>query len=327
MELLECDDFKPFKTPSRPKTTNNISQRPKSPVNKNKKNTKSADKSHKINLTKITPKGKRASVIDPPSDFQDNKDKNINDSFEMLENYINKTFGDGKLINDVDFDNFFNCDQKEINGFFAENKENGNFSLSTILNDDSSIDPRLINENDNLSIPENFKSNNSSPPSDCNDMDHYSIQYDKKISVLESKIAPHNNSKYITDNHLPSEEFDELISSLDDLQNFTKTQLKKADRKTSKAKFQTQKSTNSLNSSFGSNSDKKKNLSSLKRSISLLDPVLKPRSLKNKKDVENYFEEHEHRNHKREVSSIQKDCWGCTARAKKNRHNLILISE
>lgn len=301
MELLECDDFKPFqiktqKLPSRPQTTDNTTQRPKSPqINKNKKiTTKSADNSHKINLTKITTKGKRASVIDPPADFQD---KSINDSFEMLENYINKTFGN----EEIDFDNFIKDNRKEINGFFLDNKENDKYSLSAILNDSNSIDPRLINENDDLTIPDNFKSNNSTPISDINDIDHYSVQYDQKISVLEA-----DDNNYVNDSHLQTDDIENLISSLDDLQNFSRTPAKKTNKKLTKSSInnnkKAQKSTLSLNSSFGgNNNDKMKNLSSLKRSISLLDPVLKPKSLKNKKDVENYFEEHEHRNNKKEV--------------------------
>lgn len=303
MELLECDDFKPFNNTKRPQTTDNTSLRPKSPLvsKSNKKfatKTKSADKSHnnKINLTKITQKGKRASVIDPPQDFQD---KHINDSFEMLENFINKTFGDGSnLMDDIDdFDKIFKDNKskhEKNNVFFLSDKDN--YSLSAILSDDHNpIDPRLINENDNLTIPDDFKSNHSSPGSDVHEVDHYSEQYDKKISALEAE----------TDN-LKSDELDDLISSL----NFSnKPNTKYHPKSAAKSK-----KVNSLSSSIvgnnassnnnSANGDKKKNLSSLKRSISLLDPVLKPRSLKSKKDVENYFEEQELRTVKKEVTYL-----------------------
>lgn len=307
MELLECDDFKPYKTAPksiRPHTTVNTPQKPKSPIVKTKKISKSAEKAHKINITKIAAKHKRASVIDPPSDFQD---ENLIDSFELIENYINQNFGEGSLTNDIDFEHLCSDNKNEINNLFTQKKERENFSLNTILteskySDDTSIDPRLINENDNLTIPDNFDTNGSSPTSinDNPEIDHYSAKYDKKISALESEIGKSTYKKSISfDEHKSAEEMqlDDFISSLDDLESFSQTELKRSKL----PKKNNDKSTVSLNSS--TSNDRKKNLSSLKRSISLLDPVLKPKSLKNKKDVENYFEEQEQRNPKKEVSS------------------------
>lgn len=313
MELLECDDFKPYKTPPksisiRPHTTVNTPQKPKSPLVKIKKVSKSAEKAHKINITKTAAKHKRASVIDPPSDF---KDENLIDSFELIENYINQNFGEDSLTSDIDFEHLCSDNKNNINNHFTQKKDRENFSLSTILNeskysDDTSIDPRLINENDNLTIPDNFDTNESSPTSinDNPEIDHYSAKYDKKISALESEIGKNAHKRSVSvdhNDHKSAEEIqlDEFISSLDDLENFTQTELKRSKL----PKKNNDKSTISLNSS--TSNDRKKNLSSLKRSISLLDPVLKPKSLKNKKDVENYFEEQEQRNPKKEVSKYK----------------------
>lgn len=175
MQLLECDDFRPFESSKsaikhRPHTTDAPPSKTVtlSLLSSSKSAIKSAD----------YPK-KRASVIDPPLTFQDVK-LDHPDEFEMLENLINDHFNDEK-------DNFF------LN---KQNKDDLNLILNErkYSDDLSSIDSSLINEHDNLSIPEHFQLDSYSPTStedtdttiqNDDDVDLFSLQYDKKISKIE----------------------------------------------------------------------------------------------------------------------------------------------
>lgn len=122
---------------------------------------------------------KRASVIEPPYDFQD---ESYEDSFEMLENIINSN------ESDMNTDQLLQLLKNQKNS----NRNSDSISLSSFLkerkysDDMSSIDPRLINENDNLSIPENFNQHSPSPTMFESSFDPYSIQYDKQFQELES---------------------------------------------------------------------------------------------------------------------------------------------
>ncbi|XP_063917808.1 uncharacterized protein LOC135133350 isoform X5 [Zophobas morio] len=167
MELLECDAFKPLTSPTKPHL------RPHTAANNSvklpaKKFVKSAG----------APAPKRASVIDPPACFQD--PDAADDDFEILENLINDQFNNDEF-------------------FLTLNKHNKD-EFNVILNqrkysdDMSSVDSNLINENDNLSIPEHFKFGNysteSSEDTDTtlqNDVDVYSLQYDLKIEPPANK--------------------------------------------------------------------------------------------------------------------------------------------
>lgn len=406
LEELLAEDF-PI---HRPKTTNNTPI--KTQMTQPKKTTRSADKAKKP--LKDT-KPQRGSVIDPPNDFRDQRQ--FNDSFELLESIINENYdtlsGD---VNDSDIINLFNSSRT---GFYLHDNENSNGGLdksfgtlnnglggldnnlggldnkSYLANEDgsysenkdgrkysddmSSIDPRLINENDNLSIPENLNTDSSTPTefdnsdvyasdystlrasdvdkkkqfeektqktyfeekkqqtyfeekttlckgkvqqeSKCNgrttkqtnaknsksmpgnqtkdnskrndDVDHYSLQYDKKISQFEKSLTGKNKSKVLEHSVSLTDEVDDILSSLDDLARDVTANLqakKKNETRLPRKSSMRQNSTTSLNSSFGSG-ERVKNLSSLKRSMSLLDSVPNPRSLRSKEDVDSYFEE------------------------------------
>lgn len=291
MELLECDDLKPYST------QHNNKPRPQTAAQHISSN---FDKKKVLKSAENTPSYKRASVIDPPPAFED-KLSALEDNFELIESFLND--------NEV-----FSNQKKQIDGFFA----NGNDSLNlrAILNqrkysdDLSSIDPDLINENDNLSIPDHLKysptstldtySSDATLQNDA-DVDHYSLQYDKKISSLEPFVLPKTET---------AKEFKRSLSLLED--DFIITPLKASSPKVkpalqrtkslrgAKASSVPKKSTNvSMNSSFGpskaANLDKK-SFSSMKRSISLAPPVMKPKTFKTKEDVLNYFSEQDSRN-------------------------------
>ncbi|XP_018578090.1 uncharacterized protein LOC108916347 [Anoplophora glabripennis] len=289
MELLECDDFKelaptctPVKHTQRPHTSDVTPTKRPSPA-ANKKTIKSAEPV----LTKVSKKANRASVIEPPSSFKDSLDS-IADDFELMENLIN--------------DNFTDDNKNDTNGFYLHLKsEKESLTLSDILNsrkysdDMSTIDPMLINENDNLSIPEHFKIDDYSPTSTAdtditirNDIDCYSVQYDNKIAAFEPKVEK-KSVKTKTEKKPAVKRSVSLV-------NRAKTDdspLKATNKKlTNKTKL-TSKSVSSITSAKTVTGDKKKGLSGLKRSMTLFDPSPKPPSLKNKNDVNNYFSEQE----------------------------------
>jgi hypothetical protein len=183
MELLECDDFKPFATTKQPLThtprpytaatnaTKVVSQKP----------VKSA----------VAASKNRTSIIDPPTSFQDSE--LVEDDFEILENLINKQFNDNG-----DFFLSLNKDSKDgFNLILNERKYS---------DDMSSIDSSLINETDNLSIPEHFKLDHYSPTStedtdttiQNDSVDLYSLEYDKKIETqlnTKGKVKKCNKTK------------------------------------------------------------------------------------------------------------------------------------
>ncbi|KAI4456385.1 hypothetical protein MML48_8g00004982 [Holotrichia oblita] len=321
MELLECDDFlntPPAPPPTiqntpRPRTTNtainsNKSAASKSTVQK-KKAVKSANPKLQKGKVENPPVPKRASVIDPPVDFRDRLSM-LNDDFDAIENMINSSYTNGS--------------ESSYSSKFYTRAENNSFNLTAILNqrkysdDISIIDPRLINENDNLSIPESLHNDDSSPNSilDNNyfdlgnrydDIDQFSENFDNKMSSIEpdgTEIKLKQSiSLYDDDKFIGSGNIDEFVialseSSVDNKSSSVKNVSKpKKQIKSSKLPKCTEKSNSLENSSIGyggnSKDRKKNNLASLKRSISLLDPVQKPKTLKNKQDVQNYFNEQE----------------------------------
>ncbi|KAJ8984674.1 hypothetical protein NQ317_015765 [Molorchus minor] len=289
MELLECDDFKsltPSNNISRPHTTTGVSQAKKASPAAKKKTIKSAEPL----LTRVEKNNHRASVIEPPNTFKDSLDS-VNDDFELIENLINDQFTD---------------DNKNSNSFYLHSKpQKESLTLGDILDnrkysDDmssSSIDPRLINENDDLSIPEHFKIDDFSPTSTTdtdmtlqNDVDHYSLQYDKKIAALEPKVEKISP---------PPAERKPLVKRSVSLLNRSKTDqdsVKVTSKKlTNKSKL-TSRSVSSVSATKNVSVDKKKGLAGLKKTTALFEPLQKPPSLKNKNDVDNYFSEKQQRN-------------------------------
>ncbi|XP_060521229.1 uncharacterized protein LOC132698919 isoform X4 [Cylas formicarius] len=269
MELLDSDNFKPFapfnSQVTRPHTSNpNPIKTPTSPQVA-PKTVKSADPIKKYN---------RASVIDPPSNFKDSLDS-VNDDFELMENLINE---------------HFNADDKNFhdNGYYLHNLKNDKRSLTLdhILDnrkysdDASSIDPCLINENDNLSIPDHFKVDDYSPTYteitvQNDDVDQYSVQYDAKIEAIEPKIA----KKPIVKRSVS------LVSrSKKDTNAVGKVSVKKPSLECKKSS----KSVCSVD-----RGEKTKTLPLLKRSITLFDPSSPKTSFKNKKQVNELSEERE----------------------------------
>lgn len=245
MELLQCDDFTPFTPQSitRPHTTDTTTK--PSTINNNKP-IKSANSA------------KRSSVIDPPSQFED-KLTALNDNFELIESFIN--------------DNF--------TSFSSNNEKNLMFNRRKYSDDLSSIDPKLINANDDLSIPDNFN---------LSDTDPYSLQYDKNLSAFEP-IVP------------KAEIIDDLKRSVSLIrQNETAVDFGGARKPKTVARvnsFRQKTSPMSKSANSGSSGaagrgsagsgDKKKVVGMMKRSVSLAGPVGKPRNFRNREEVHEYF--------------------------------------
>lgn len=252
MELLECDNFKPF-TPldhsPRPHTTLPI---PTSPIVK--KTIKSADT--------IQKKHSRASVIDPPVSFKDSLDSvTDNDEFELIENMINDNFCE---------------DLRNINS----TKEPLPLANNRKYSDDltSSIDPSLINENDNLSIPEHFTRDDYSPTS--------SADIDITLQDKTGKIEPSATKK-------PLKRSLSLVNraNRDTSLSGSKSQ---GVKKVLTAASKTTKNPVSSERSFvldpkTPKPHKKKPLPLLKRSMTVFDSSPKP-SFKTKKDVNDFFD-------------------------------------
>lgn len=257
MELLQCDDFKPF-TPqpiNRPHTTDTNNINNNTSIN-NKKTIKSADIIEK-----------RTSVIDPPSQFED-KLTALNDNFELIESFINDNFST----------------------FTANNEKNLLLNNRRKYSDDlSSIDPKLINENDDLSIPDHFKS-------DFSDTDPFSLQYDKNISAFEpivpkteiihdlkrsvSLLQPNNNETAVD---FGAPRLHKPKTALPKVNSFRKKQGTTAVKSTGSI-------VNSSTSKGGTAGDKgKKSMPVMKRSLSMADPMRKPRNIKNKEEVQDYL--------------------------------------
>lgn len=262
MELLECDDFKPF-TPS-----NRTLKTPTSPQS----------------VKKPT---KRESVIDPPITFKDSMESvTDNDDFELIENIINEHFGESPKESET--------------GFYLHNikADKDPLALDNILDRKYSddIDPRLINENDNLSIPEHLKVEDYSPTSTStigtdntlqNDVDHYSVLYD-------SKIEPKATKKPLMKRSLSLVNRSKRETTLTSTKSFNTT-VKKPSNQTVKPKVTNKNNVTQKNNNLSSTKkpstkapEKKKALPLLKRSMTLIDPAPKP-SFKNKQEVNNFF--------------------------------------
>lgn len=175
------------------------------------------------------------------------------DEFEQIENIINNEYQRNEKV-----------DNKAI-----ESEQNANERKYS--DDFSSIDPSLINENDNLSIPDNLLIESYSPE----DVDLYSVQYDKKISSSEPLTFPKIDTK--RPESFDDIDFDELMSALNDDCDEMLLVLG------SKNDF------NNCSSGISPVKDNKKFLEPIKRSISLSNPVVKARSMKNKQDIQDYL--------------------------------------
>lgn len=208
-------------------------------------------------------KQQRSSVIEPPSQFND-KLTTLNDNFELIESFINDNFST----------------------FTTVNTNNNRRKYSDDL---SSIDPKLINENDDLSIPDHFKS-------DFSDTDPFSLQYDKNISAFEpiipkseiihdlkrsvSMFQQNNNGKMETATRLHK----------------PKTALPKVNSFRRKQQQSDTIMTKSMGSVVNSSAKGKKTVPVMKRSLSMADPVTKPKNFKNKQEVQDYFNEKKEKN-------------------------------
>lgn len=241
MELLNCD--KP-KTPL-------LQPNNKSPLNKTTTPQRNVRLSSLNTLKPITQSQYT------PSNNRISKTSNLSksDEFEQIENLINDEYRKHEKIDNKNTENEINSNERKYSDDFT------------------TIDPLLINENDNLSIPDNLLIENYSP----GDVDAYSIAYDKKISCTDPVTFP----KIITKSHESFDDidFDELMSSLTDdcdemlLVLGTKSELKNC--------------SSGLNKS--PERESKKFLAPIKRSVSLSNPVVKARSMKNKQDIHEYL--------------------------------------
>lgn len=242
MDLLQCDKprspLTPAKTTSRNKTT--------------------TPQRH-VRLSSISSIKPVSQSKSSPSSNKKTKSPKVSkpDDFEIIENYINDHYG-----KDDSLDNKLNT---------QHNHDLINSNERKYSDDFSTIDPLLINENDNLTIPDNLIIESYSP----NEVDVYSIQYDKKISATEPLTFPKIDLQH--SQNIDDIDFDELMSALNDdcdemlLVLDTKTELS---------------CSTGMNKSPGVESKK---LTSIKRSVSLTNPVKKARSMKTKQDIHEYL--------------------------------------
>ncbi|CAH0563983.1 unnamed protein product [Brassicogethes aeneus] len=186
----------------------------------------------------------RASVIEPPRVFQDSLES-VNDDFELLESLI-----------------------KEEASFFSSN----NNAARKYSDDMSVIDPSLINENDNLSIPDHLKLDDLSPTS-TNGTD--TTLRNEDITNGNTPEVKQPAAKPVIKRSVS------LINRSDSIKLKEKTNsatVKQGRYMTTKNKV--------LNRSVSSVKDKK-GLPILKKQMSF-EPTPKP-VLKSKEDVNNYF--------------------------------------
>lgn len=193
-----------------------------------------------------------------PSNNRMTKTSNLSksDEFEQIENLINDQYRKTDKIENKNAEREMNSNDRKYSDDFT------------------SIDPSLINENDNLSIPDNLIIDNYSPA----ELDLYSVQYDNKISSSESTTFPKIISNH-ADDSFDDIDFDELMSALNDdcdemlLVLGTKSELNNC--------------SSGLSQSPGI--ETKKLLVPIKRSLSMSNPVVKARSMKNKQDIQDYL--------------------------------------
>ncbi|KAL1488877.1 hypothetical protein ABEB36_014671 [Hypothenemus hampei] len=271
MELLECDDLKSF-TPFSPSPRPHSAvptpmQTPTSPLPV-KKLSKSAEPVAKHIV-------QRGSVIEPPVNFKDSLDSVVNhnkdtDDFDLIENIINEHFGD----------DFFGPDHS--NGFFLHKQDP--LTLENLLDnterkfsDDmtvSSIDPMLINENDNLSIPEHLNNDASSPSSTA----------DTDITLQNDSTPPKNIEPKATKKTLIKRSLSLVNRKRDinlDLNNPTR-------KSANIVKNNVNKAQTTVSSVKPQKKETKKGLPILKRSMTLSNPSPKP-SFKNKQEVNDFL--------------------------------------
>ncbi|XP_076271746.1 uncharacterized protein LOC143203455 isoform X2 [Rhynchophorus ferrugineus] len=288
MELLECDDFKPS-TPTQPTTaTTTTTPRPRttplkspSPPSAVKQTSRSADS---------VKKPVRDSVIEPPISFKDSLDS-VNDDFELIENMINERFGNDEIDNNN-------------GGFYLHNiKNNGDaFMFDQLLDsrkfsDDlsGSIDSCLINENDNLSIPDNLKIDDCSPTSTVNTdgtltrddrADLCNPKQPKKLETLEPKAHKKPLVKRSLSLVNRTKRDTGLVTN-------SKPLVYNNNKNNTLANKTVSKGSKNISSVVKvDKTEKKKTLPLLKRSMTLVDPSPKP-SFKNKKEVNDYFSTNE----------------------------------
>ncbi|XP_044740672.1 uncharacterized protein LOC123301827 isoform X2 [Chrysoperla carnea] len=194
----------------------------------------------------------RASVIEPPNGFQDLQNCKSIENFEIIENIINQNMNENSTKNSINLNKIL-------------------FTDSVISEDTFDINPDLINSIDNLSIPDELKTND----------DHFSTEYDKQMSTLETSVLPDVNKNEEDDTLF---DFDSFIASFnDDNDDEILPSLKIYLRQNT---VPTSSSSNFISSST---SLKSPTTSYLKRSVSVVDPVAKPKHMKNKSDVEKYL--------------------------------------
>lgn len=249
---------------------------------------------HKRPKARSADNSKRTSVIEPPCSFQDSLES-VNDDFELLENLMN---------------------QDDLQGFFSHGKNNNedSMSLGDFLNgrkysdDMSSIDPSLINENDNLSIPDHLKVDDLSP-TNTNDTD-ITIRNEDTVNNLNNNKSKHTTpSKTLKTvkpvikrsvsliNRNESQREKIKVSSAGGI----KSGLSCGQRLSPNAKINS-KSNCSVYMSGGDG--KKKGLPTLKKTTFEASP--KP-SLKTKADVDHYFNEKARMNSEKEVNTTRRN--------------------
>lgn len=135
----------------------------------------------------------------------------------------------------------------------------------------------MINENDNLKIPDNLLIENYSPTED-----HYSVQYDNKIE------EPRSITKNISDT-IDDIDFDEFMNSFNDDEFILPIRCSSASTKISILTSSTGLSPSPPPPVIKNSPENHKQTNSIKRSVSLSNPVVKARSLRTKQDIQDYL--------------------------------------
>ena len=283
LELLELDDF-PMPSPP----INEAQNRPHtSPVTGPKSKTINSCgrimKSGNVSTNKIRKRDetKMSSVTNPPVDFKDRFSK-VDENFELIEN----TIGDITESAAAKFPQNVNIIKN-----FAATSQNGTTRCDAHREkygeDYSSIDPYLINENDNLSIPDTFNLEDTSPLSLEDDNANMPSSTNRHVlKISETRSFKRSNS--LLDDMESLGDIDEFVITLNHIGDHAQRGRKGGscrkrgyftpfDRNKSKGTIE--KSNISLNSSS------KKNVLgavSLKRSVSLSNPEEKVPAVKNR---------------------------------------------
>lgn len=183
---------------------------------------------------------------------------------------LNKQMKSRKPKTDLN-EQLFNDSFEALENLINDNFDDDKVKERKYSDDLTTIDPILINETDNLIIPVGLlpPSDEYTPPTD-GDIDPYSVNYDRTMSESETRLSVDQNTDIDLERLILEGSGGGVDSLLIDSIN-----------------------SNNLNSSMDVNSsptkDSKNKVIPIKRSVSLVNPVIKARSMKNRQDIKDFL--------------------------------------